>query len=137
MMNHTGAGAHKRYGDLGEGLARGYLRRGGMHILHAPFRCRAGEIDIIARDGDTLAFIEVKSRRNPACGPPVLAVTPAKQRRIARVARIFLAYCNRTDFQYCRFDVMGISTDKNTGESTVEYIKDAFRLDAKTMEFCY
>lgn len=137
MTKMDRTGNNKSYGDLGESLGRGYLRRCGMTILHAPFRCKSGDIDIIALDGNTLAFIEVKARRNPSCGRPVLAVTPAKQRRIARVARIYLAFYNRVDFEFCRFDVMGISTDKTSGQSDVEYIKDAFRLDQKTMEFCY
>ncbi|MBN1296489.1 YraN family protein, partial [bacterium] len=72
---------NKEFGRVGESLARGYLRQLGIEIIHAPFSCRCGEIDIIAREGRTLAFIEVKARRNSTCGAPVEAVSWAKQQR--------------------------------------------------------
>ncbi|MCD4654244.1 YraN family protein [bacterium] len=122
-------GPNKAFGNLGEGYARGYLKRCGYNLVKAPFNCRSGEIDIIAMDGNTLVFIEVKIRRSDQFGSPIEAVTPAKQRKIARVAQVYLAYYNKRNFEYCRFDVLGIKADPATGINEIIHIKDAFRLD--------
>ena len=89
----------------GEALARAALRRGGYEILEERYRTPFGEIDVIARDGDTLVFIEVKARRDGRYGGGAAAVTTRKQRTIVRVAE---SYLTRTRLHHlaCRFDVV-------------------------------
>ena len=85
------------------------------------FYSRLGEIDLIARDGRYLVFVEVKYRKNSACGTPLEAVTEGKQRRICRTA---LYYCSKKGYEDsvpCRFDVVAIE-----GEHGVRHIKNAF-----------
>lgn len=108
-------------GRLGEERAVEYLRARGYSVIERNFRCRVGEIDIVARDGDTLVFVEVRTRTDGRRGTALEAVTPAKQRRVAQVAEVYLTM-RRLHAAVCRFDVVGI-----TGER-VELVRDAFRL---------
>jgi putative endonuclease len=75
---------------LGESLAVRHLQELGYVILERNYRCRDGEVDIVARDGDRLAFVEVRARRTQAYGTPEESVTLRKQERLARVARSYL-----------------------------------------------
>ena len=84
-MNHL-----KKLGREGEEKAAVYLDARGFEILERNFRCRFGEIDIIAMDGDTLCFIEVKTRRNCRFGLPAEAVSRQKMLRVQRCAYAFL-----------------------------------------------
>jgi len=120
----------KRFGCLGENFAKGYVKRKGYKILFSPFRCRIGEIDLIAKDDDTLVFIEVKTRKNLYFGTPLEAVTPRKQRQIVRVAKYFLHHVNRENFQSARFDVIGITQPKGSNEPEIIHVLDAFRDDS-------
>jgi putative endonuclease len=72
-------------------LARGLLEREGLTVRTVNYRCAAGEIDIIAEDGDCLVFVEVKTRRGAGFGPPEEAITPAKARRLRAAGEVFLA----------------------------------------------
>ncbi|WP_428267480.1 YraN family protein [Haliangium sp.] len=108
-------------GQRGEDRAVEYLRAQGYHIVERNYRCRAGEIDIVARDGDALVFVEVRTRAGGERGSALETVTAAKQRRLARVAEAYLAL-RRPSMGACRFDVVGITA----GEITL--IRDAFRL---------
>ena len=94
-------------GKTGEDLAVGELERRGYAILARRYRTRHGEIDIVARDGQTTVFVEVKVRAGAECGTAAEAVTPAKQRRLASMAVDFLAR-NRLMDRPCRFDVVAI-----------------------------
>lgn len=78
-------------GSRGEDLAADYLRGDGFAILDRNWRCRYGELDIIAADGDVLVFVEVKTRTGRAFGTPAEAVTHTKLRRLRRLAGIWLA----------------------------------------------
>ena len=91
-------------GEEGRDRARGFLERHGVRILLENFSCAAGEIDLIGREGDTLLFIEVKTRSSGAFGPPQLAVHLRKQKQIVRTAQWFLAE-RRIPEVACRFDV--------------------------------
>jgi len=82
--------ARRALGQLGEDLAVKHLRRLGYVILERNYRCPTGEIDIIARDQERLAFVEVRARRGTAYGTPEESVTPRKQVRLAAVARHYL-----------------------------------------------
>lgn len=94
-------------GTAYEERARAYLEVQGYQILECNFHCKEGEIDIIAKDGEVLAFVEVKYRCNLQKGHPFEAVTITKQRRISRCARYYL-YRHHLQEIPCRFDVVGI-----------------------------
>ena len=94
-------------GARGEDIAEKYLRKKGYHILERNFRCRLGEIDIIALDGRTLVFIEVKTRRNQNYGRPCEAVNLVKIRHILRTAACYTAL-SRVRYEELRIDVVEI-----------------------------
>ena len=120
----------KSIGRLGESYSRGYLTRIGYTLLHTPFRCKFGEIDIIARENDILVFIEVKTRRSLKQGSGLEAITYQKQQRIIRTARFFLAkFAPKIAYRFCRFDVIEIRQDLNASNPEIIHIKDAFRAD--------
>lgn len=112
-MSNTSVGAD------GEMLVCAFVEKQGMHVIERNWRCGHEEADIIARDGDTLCFIEVKTRATAAHGLPQEAVTRTKQRAIARVA---LGYIKTKRLFDCRvrFDVAAVLG----GE--INYIKNAF-----------
>jgi putative endonuclease len=110
----------------GERAAEAVLRRAGMTVLERRFRVRIGEIDLIAETGPLLVFVEVKTRRGTGYGLPAQAVTTAKQRRIARVASVYLQR-HRCGGRPCRFDVIEVFAGPG-GVERVEHIEDAFRL---------
>ena len=94
-------------GKTGENLAVSELTTRGYAILDRRYRTRFGEIDIVARDGDTIVFVEVKARATAEFGPAAEAVTPLKQRRLASMAVDYLARHRLTESP-CRFDVVAI-----------------------------
>ncbi len=114
----------RRKGRFGEDAAASFLEGRGYEIVARNWRCRWGEIDIVARDGDALVFVEVKSGFVGRFGAPVDWVTPAKRRRIAKAAREFLL-AGGVDDAPVRFDV--VTVDAATGRIT--HIVDAFRAD--------
>jgi len=95
-------------GELGETLACDELRRRGYAILERRYRTRYGEIDVVARHGEVLVFVEVKTRVSDAFGSGAEAVTGYKQRRVARMAADFLAR-RRIQDRPCRFDVVSVA----------------------------
>ena len=105
-------------GAIGEVLAARFLREKGYTIIASNYRCRQGEIDIIAADGRYIAFVEVKTRRTDALFSPREAVTVAKQRRLLHTAAIYLAH-NAVNKQP-RFDVVEVLTDPNDPMRVVE-----------------
>jgi putative endonuclease len=110
-------------GKIGEDLACGELTRRGYAILERRYRSRYGEIDIIARCGETLVFVEVKARSGQAFGGGGAAVTRWKQRRIVRMAEDFLARRHIVD-QPCRFDV--VTVDVGDEAPRIEVYPHAF-----------
>jgi putative endonuclease len=114
------------FGDRGERASARFLRRKGMRILQRGYRTTLGEIDLIARDGGTLVFVEVKTRRR---GEPAEAVTPLKQRRITQAALHFLKRHGLLDAPRavpCRFDIVAVVWPDGRGRPTIEHIPDAF-----------
>jgi putative endonuclease len=105
-------------GLSGEGLACEELRRRGYAILECRYRTRFGEIDIIARDGQTIVFVEVKARQSDDFGGAAAAVTGWKQRRIAKMAVDYLSR-RRLHDSPCRFDVVAIDFDSAGPRVTV------------------
>lgn len=117
---------NKGLGDRGEELAASFLEKHGIRVVERNFRCKGGEVDIIARDGDTTVFIEVKTRRNLNYGVPQLAITPFKQRQISKAALTWLAK-KRQHNTSARFDVIAILLESDVTYS-IEHIRDAFEL---------
>lgn len=115
---------HIALGALGESLAREVLERAGYAIIATRYRTRAGEIDIIARDGPCLVFVEVKTRREVERGTPAEAVSAQKQRRVIAMARDYLGR-QPTDAADCRFDVVAILAPDG-GPPVIEHIRNAF-----------
>jgi putative endonuclease len=111
-------------GKTGEEVAVQFLCHQGYQILQRNYRCRFGEIDLIARDGNTLAFIEVKTRRSQKFGPAAAAVTLVKQRHLIKASQVYLTQ-KRKAYELCRFDVVTIELDAQTPR--IELIKDAFQ----------
>lgn len=98
----------RRRGNKGERLACAYLRRRGYTILHAPWRALPyGEIDIVARHGAVLVFIEVKTRRTHEFGYPEESVTPRKREKISRLIDLYFE-THRLPMEAHRFDVIAI-----------------------------
>lgn len=114
---------NKSKGDNGEDIAVKYLIENGARIVARNFRCRLGEIDVIAEYENYLCFIEVKLRNNTAYGCAIEAVTPAKQKTIRMVAQVYLMQNCRYNSP-CRFDVIGIDMTEN--KENITYIKNAF-----------
>jgi putative endonuclease len=121
------AAVHARgeLGQRGEEVAAAFLRARRYRILARNFRCRAGEIDLVAEDGSVLVFVEVRSRRGAEQGTPLESVDGRKQARVARVARHFLAAHGWTERE-ARFDVIGVRFD--TDPPAIEHVTGAFEL---------
>ena len=112
-------------GRNGEDIAADYLKRLRYRLLARSFRLGRGEIDIVARDGATIVFIEVKTRTDSEHGPPEEAVTAAKQAQIRKVAEGFLIRRRVAADTPCRFDVLSVRFGDG-GLPIVHHIKDAF-----------
>lgn len=109
-----------RAGKRAEDLCAELVRRAGLQVLARNWRCRHGEIDLIARDGSTLVFAEVRLRRNARFGGAAESVTAAKRARLVAAARLYLAGKPESD---CRFDVLLL--DRLDG-GRVQWVRDAF-----------
>ena len=118
-------------GQLGEDVAARFLERRGYRILARNLRSRLGEIDLVARDGGTLVFVEVKARRGGAGEPPQVAVDARKRSRLARLALEYLAREWLRDLA-CRFDVVAVTLDAAGGPPRVEHFPGAFAADGWT-----
>ena len=115
--------ARPSLGRRGEELAARLYRRRGFTILERNFRCRAGEIDLVARAGSTVVFCEVKTRRGDAFGTPAEAVTGLKQARLRRLAAEWLR-TRRPGPVDVRFDVVSVIV--RGGKTEVSHIPNAF-----------
>jgi putative endonuclease len=104
----------KRVGDRYETLAAEYLSAQNYRVLERNFRCRSGEIDIIARDGEYLCFVEVKYRATGESGCAASAVDYRKQQKIIRVAQYYLVRHGYGEWTQCRFDVIAIDGKRIT-----------------------
>lgn len=111
-------------GLKGEAIALAALRKKKYAVVETGYRLFRGEIDIIAYDGTTLVFVEVKTRAGTEFGRPEEAVTPAKQSQIRRIARGYLAAKGLGDAD-CRFDVVAVLFTDD-GRWTLTHFEDAF-----------
>lgn len=112
-------------GRKGELLARQFLENKGWQILNANWRCRFGEIDLVAVDNDCLVFVEVRTRTSTRFGTPAESVDWRKQRKLRQVASAFL-----TSYSVCmshiRFDMISVRMDENGTAPVLEHIQNAF-----------
>lgn len=113
----------KALGNQGESFAAEHLQRRGCRILTRNYRCKIGEIDIVAEDHGTLVFVEVKTRRSDRCGTPAEAVHYRKQQKIVQTAYWYLRE-HRMENSRCRFDVLEVYAVGDTW--TVYEIRNAF-----------
>ena len=111
-------------GRVGEKRAARFLRRKGFRIVTRNYSCYAGEVDIVALDGKTIVFVEVKTRTGSVHADPEDAVDRAKRNRIGRIAATFLRQTQSERRDY-RFDIVSIVAD-DAGKMTVEHFPDAF-----------
>jgi putative endonuclease len=118
----------QRLGRLGEQLAVEHLARCGFQILERNFRTRWGELDIVAFDGRTLAFCEVKTRRTSASAiTPFDSVTPRKRRQVRKIARAWLAAHGPDRFApTLRFDAIGVTLDRSGHLVSLDHLEGAF-----------
>ncbi len=114
---------HNDLGKRGEALARQYLEQKGWHILAVNWRSGKAEIDLVARVGKVLVFVEVKTRRSARSGPPDAAVTRAKARRLTAAAAMFMDEVGHDG--EVRFDVVSVLLPPGQGPR-LHHIEDAF-----------
>lgn len=112
-------------GQRGEKLALEAIERNGYRPVHLNYRCPLGELDLIARDGDTLVFIEIKTRSSSDTGPAKEAVDRRKQRRLSRLALNYLKTHGGVDTR-SRFDVVAVGLSED--QPKIEIVKNAFEL---------
>ena len=113
--------ATQALGEFGERVAAEHLRAAGMEVIGARWRCREGEIDLLALDGGCLVVCEVKTRRSVAAGSALEAVTPVKLGRLRRLAAIWLAEQDR-GFPDVRIDVIAVTLPRRGGP-LVEHLR--------------
>lgn len=106
-------------GQRAEDLAAEFLERQGLDLVERNYRCRFGEIDLIARDGSILVFVEVRMRAGMGFGGAAASITAVKRGRLTRAARHYLAGAAR--MPACRFDALLVS-----GTDAIEWIRNAF-----------
>lgn len=114
-------------GTAGEDAAATWLEARGYCILARNARTRYGEIDLVARAGDVVVFVEVKSRTSARFGHPVEAIALPKQRRLARLAAAFIQGRRLGDCQV-RFDAVAVYLDASGRVRAIEHLPDAFRV---------
>lgn len=112
-------------GKQGETLAREFLLQKHYTLIQTNFRCKLGEIDIIARDRHMVVFVEVRTVTGPVEMPPYNSVTRHKQGQVKRAALFYISQNNLVNTQF-RFDVIGITLDPAGGDPKIEHIENAF-----------
>jgi putative endonuclease len=103
-----------------EAMAAAFLEHNGLKILARNYRCRLGEIDLVAREGDTTVFVEVRSRRSSAFGGAAASITAAKRQRLLKAARHYIS--RQRALPQCRFDALLIQGEP----PRIEWLRNAF-----------
>ena len=114
----------RKSGKIGEEAAAAFLRRKGYQIIERNYRNKLGEIDIIARDGGVLAFIEVRTKSSEAFGSPFESITKQKQKKLGQVSQSYLKMKQMTEAD-ARFDVVAVFLAEHRCQR-IELIKNAF-----------
>ncbi len=124
LLSNTETQNHRTHGESIEAHVALYLEASGLDILHRNFYCKQGEVDLIAQEGDTLVFIEVRFRQNTRYGSAPESITRSKQRKIIQSARFFLCRYPHYANHACRFDVVGVTLKGQ--QLDFDWIRDAF-----------
>ena len=103
-----------------EAIAAAFLEHKGLKILARNYRCRLGEIDLVAREGDTTVFVEVRSRGSSAFGGAAASITAVKRQRLLKAARHYIS--RQRALPQCRFDALLIEGEP----PRIEWLRDAF-----------
>jgi len=111
-------------GILGEKLAKDFLKKRGYHILETNYRCPEGEIDIVAKHKDSLAFIEVRTKTSQEFGSPEESITPVKRERMRATASHYRQTHNNLPLSW-RIDVVAVELDQDGKLSRIELIENA------------
>ena len=111
-------------GVLGEKLARDFLKKRSYRILETNYRCPQGEIDIIARQGDSLVFIEVRTKKSREFGSPEESITPAKKERLRATAYQYLQTHNNLPCNW-RIDAVAVELNQKEELSRINLIENA------------
>jgi len=118
----------KKTTDVGlqmEALAADYLKAQGLSIIEQNFRCKAGEIDLIAKDSECFVFVEVKYRKGKQFGGALYAISSAKQEKIIKTAQFFLQQAKLNEYNTpCRFDAVTLQGASSNPE--ISWLKNAF-----------
>ena len=109
-------------GKIGEDIASKYLSKNNYEIIERNFRCKQGEIDIIAKEKDEIVFIDVKTRSSVVCGRPSEAVDETKQKHIKKATKYYI-YLNKLENYYIRIDVIEVYFKNN--KFYINHIKQA------------
>ena len=115
----------KDTGKMGEDAAVKQLKKTGLRIICRNYRCRLGEIDVIAQDGGVLVFVEVRSLRTAGYGLPQETIGFKKMTRVRKIAQYYLT-ANKIKNADCRFDVIAVQLECDGEVKNLEYIKNAF-----------
>lgn len=117
----------KKLGNRGEKIAAKFLRKQGYRIIEKNYHSRLGEIDIVAKENESIVFVEVKTRCSTDFGLPEEALSYDKRRRLSKLALGYLAHRRIKDTN-CRFDVVSILMDNNRANKVkhIKLIKNAF-----------
>ncbi len=114
----------KKLGSQGEDIAADFLKKRGLRVVEKNFRCRLGEVDIIAIDKNTICFVEVKTRRSFVFGSGMESVLVRKQKKIMKTALLYLKMKGLSESDF-RFDVISILL-RDSQMPHVEYLENAF-----------
>lgn len=110
-MSKGASDPRRSLGQWGENLAAIHLESQGLTIIERNWRCRGGEIDLVARDGETIVFVEVKTRRGRDFGAPEEALTPRKAQKLLNLGQIYVAEHDQDDTNW-RIDLVAVELDE-------------------------
>ncbi len=123
-MSESSSDPRRRLGQWGEKVAALHLEAQGLAILERNWRCRDGEIDLVARDGETVVFIEVKTRRGRDFGAPEEALTSHKAAKLMQLGQQYMADCELDDVDW-RIDLVAVELDGNGKLLRCDHIPNA------------
>jgi putative endonuclease len=117
----------RKFGDIGEQIAEDFLVSKGYAVLHRNYKKRYGEIDLVAKDGKDLVFVEVKTRsnRNIQNFLPEQSVNRLKMRKLQKICEVYLAEKRYSPHQRWQIDIIAISLDTETKKANIRHIKNA------------
>jgi putative endonuclease len=124
MMAKDVSSKRKEVGAIGEKLAVDYLKKRGYKIIQRNYRWREGEIDIIAQKGESLVFVEVRTKKNTAFGTPEESVTLSKREKLISLANVYLQACDKQPPSW-RIDVVAVELTRDNRVLRLEHIENA------------